>query len=84
MIMSDKSIQKELQDLLSNYFEPSETVTAQHILYENFVKEHGRLITKFQCYLTWHEAWGNPELKDEAGNLGYKMKVLPKKDSYGQ
>lgn len=74
----EPTIQEKLRTALAKYFEPAEDVTAQHILYKQFVEEYGQIISKFDCYLSWVKAWGNPYLKDANGDLGFKMKVIPK------
>lgn len=69
---------KEAKFLLDKIFEPADEVKGQHILYKEFVAEHGRCLSKYELYLLFQYAWGGPDLKDESGNLGYKMKVKKK------
>lgn len=63
---------------LEKYFEPSETVTAQHELYNQFDKKFGAVVNKYYMYLLFSEGWGNPTGKDSNGNLGYHMKLKQK------
>jgi hypothetical protein len=63
-------------EALEKYFEPSEKVTAQHVLYNTFVKEYGALINKFSMYVMFQTAWGSPTGKDEKGDLGYHKKTI--------
>lgn len=58
-----------------NCFEYSDTVTAKHILYEQYVKKTQTVIPKVFIYIVMDQAFGCPILKDEKGNLGYKLKI---------
>lgn len=62
---------------VNDCFEKSDTIRAQHLLYEDFKQERTD-INKFIFYLWLQD---NPleakRGKDEKGNLGYGLKYIP-------
>lgn len=73
-----KTEQKQSEKALNIYFEASETVTAQHVLYNEFIALYPNMCSKFQMYTLFLQGWGNPTGKDTDGNLGYHKKLKPK------
>lgn len=69
-------IEKEAAEILNRWFEPSQEVTAQHVLYNDFVSEYGGSLSKFVMYILFQQGWGNPTGKAECGSLGYHKKVV--------
>lgn len=69
----------EKEKVFTDLFKESETVTAQHILWENFLKIRPGLkgsFNKFVFYVSLGENYGQPYLKDANGDLGYKLEVI--------
>jgi hypothetical protein len=54
-------------------FIPSESVTAKHELYNEFVNKTGCLIPKIFIYIVMDDLFGVAQEKDEKGNFGYKL-----------
>lgn len=71
------------QEALNMYFEESDTVTAQDVLYTEFVEQYGMLVNKFMMYVLFGTAWGNCTGKAENGSAGYHKKVKPKEVKNG-
>lgn len=69
---------EQIKQALDKYFEPNDTVTAQHTLYDQFVEQYGRVVTKFEMYICFGTGWGNCTGKDEKGSAGYHMRVKQK------
>lgn len=67
--------QNKSQEALNKYFEDSDEVTAQHVLYNDFVKSYGQRILKFQMYILFQDGWGNCTGKAKCGSLGYHKKL---------
>jgi hypothetical protein len=64
---------KEIE--ITQYYEPSEICTANHILFKEFIeKTKWKGVPKIIYYIVMNETYGQPEHKDENGNLGYKLK----------
>ena len=57
-------------------FESSETVTAKHILWEDFVSATGCQIPKVFGYIVMDKLWGLCTGKDEKGFAGYHRKFV--------
>lgn len=71
------------QEALNKYFEDSENVTAQHVLYKNFVDQYGMIVNKFMMYVLFDTAWGNCTGKAEDGSAGYHKRVKLKEANNG-
>ena len=56
-------------------FTPSETVTAKHELYEQFVAKTNCQIPKIFIYIIMDDLFGIATDKDEKGNFGYKLLI---------
>ena len=82
--METKTDEQLSKEALDKYFEDSTTVTAQHVLFNDFKAMYGGMVNKFQLYLLFGNAWGNHTGKDTDGSLGYHKKVKPKGMSLGQ
>ncbi len=54
-------------------FNESESVTAKHVLWEDFVKATGCQIPKIFGYLTMDEVFGQCTGKDSQGYAGYHL-----------
>jgi hypothetical protein len=66
----------ELQ--IQNDFEPSETVTANHLLFEQWQQKTKRFkLPKMIFYIIMDETYGASNVKDADGNLGRALKVKP-------
>lgn len=74
---------KKTQEALNKYFEESDTVTAQHVLYNEFNTSYKLGVTKFQMYVLFATGWGDPTGKAEDGSLGYHKKVKAKEANNG-
>lgn len=59
---------------LSDFFIPSETITAQHILAQQYISHINLCLPKLILYIIMNELFGNPNGKDADGNLGYYLK----------
>lgn len=70
----NKPEESQAKQTLTRYFEPCETVTAQHVLYNEFVKKYG-FISKFLMYVLFLTGWGQCTGKDSSGSAGYHMKL---------
>ena len=65
---------KEVQ--IEQYLEPQDEVTAQHILFDDFVlKTKWKGLPKIIFYFLLNEIYKPPVLKDPKGYLGYPLKV---------
>lgn len=63
---------RELQ--VKSLYEPSENVTASHILYEEFVaKTKWKRVPKIIYYIVMDNAFGQSFEKDNAGYLGRRL-----------
>jgi len=60
---------------LEECFEPSEEVTAQHILFRDYQKESPACMKIF-FYIVIQKVYGMPHLKDSNGNLGFALKYV--------
>lgn len=69
---------QQVKKALDKYFEPSKNVTAQDVLYKQFVEQYGAIVSKFQMYICFATGWGNCTGKAENGSAGYHMKVKQK------
>jgi hypothetical protein len=58
---------------LEECFEPSELVTAQHVLYQFYASENPNC-SKVFFYIILQEIYGPAHLLDAGGDLGYPMK----------
>ena len=54
-------------------FAQSDTVTAKHILAEQYIKYIDKPVIKLVVYVLMNEIFGEPFLKDSKGNLGYSL-----------
>jgi hypothetical protein len=63
------------QEALNKYFEDSETVTAQLVLYNEFNATYKLGVNKFQMYILFGQGRRQPTGKAEDGSLGYYKKV---------
>lgn len=59
---------------IKDFFIPSETLTAQHILAQEYISHINLCLPKLILYIIMNELFGNPNGKDEDGNLGYYLK----------
>jgi len=59
-------------------WEESDSVRCSHLLYEDLKKERTD-IPKFHFYIFLQENYSHLRGKSEAGNMGYKLKYIPKK-----
>jgi hypothetical protein len=65
---------KELK--LQNDFEPADTVTANHILFEQWRQKTQRFkFAKFIFYIIMDEIYGESHEKDANGDLGRRLKM---------
>ena len=64
---------------LEECFEPSEEVTAQHILYAGYRKENPNCAKVF-FYIVLEMVYGRAHLKDKDGYLGFPMKYIEDAD----
>lgn len=62
---------------LKECFETSETVTAQHILFKEYFAEVPQ-VPKIFFYIVMERVYGFPAHKDQGGNLGFKLRFVPK------
>ena len=60
---------------LKECFEPSEEVTAQHILFRDYIKE-SPACPKIFFYIVMEMVYGRVHLKDADGNLGFPLKFI--------
>lgn len=58
---------------LNECFSKSETVTAQHILFDSYVGYIAKPLPKVVFYIIMQEIHGQPFEKDEKGCLGYRL-----------
>lgn len=64
---------------LIDCFRPSETVTSQHALFDQYVEGERKDMPKMVFYMSMWKNFGHPTETDEKGNLGYKLEFIPKK-----
>lgn len=62
---------------LEECFEESETVTAQHILFKDYQRE-APACPKIFFYIVMEKVYGPARYKDERGDLGFKLRFVPK------
>lgn len=60
---------------LSECLVKSETVTAKHILFQNYIDLIKKPLPKIFFYIILEEIFGQPTGKDDRGDLGYHLKV---------
>lgn len=65
------------QVAIEQFYEQSDTVTAQHVLYNEFIEEtKWKGLPKILFYILLNETFGFPNLKDADNNLGYALKLI--------
>ena len=65
----------KMREALAGYFELSEELRPQSLLFEELVSTYGLMLNKIEVYLSFYVAWGSPE-EDPAGNLGYRKRLI--------
>jgi hypothetical protein len=76
MVLSPELIEHAKKEVdIKQYYEPSEKVIPQHLLYKDFTAstKWGNL-PKIIFYILLMDAYGTPSLKDLKGDLGYAIK----------
>ena len=63
---------------IKDCFEKSETVTAKHILAQQYMDECNGNLPKIFCYIVMDDVFGLCDGKDADGLLGYHLKFIPK------
>ncbi len=66
---------------ISECFEKSETVTAKHILWHEYIAYLQRPLHKVIGYIIMDEVFGQCDGKDEKGSLGYHLKFVANDNS---
>jgi hypothetical protein len=60
-----------------SFFEKSDEVTANHILYQQFIESSKwKGLPKIIFYILMSDVYGQPHLKDKKGLLGYALKII--------
>lgn len=65
---------------LEECFEFSDVPTAQHILFRGYSTEVPQCAKRF-FYLVMKKVYGFPNVKDANGNLGFKLRFVPKQNN---
>lgn len=66
-------------EALHECFEVADTVTAKHILAEQYIKRINRKIPKIIIYVIMDREFGECDGKDENGFLGYDLRLTESK-----
>jgi len=81
MVLSPEVVDMAKKEVdISQYYEPSEECTAQHILFKEFIEtSKWKNLPKIIFYILLGEVYGQPIHKDKDGNLGFKIKLIHSK-----
>lgn len=66
-------------DPIEQLFTKSETVTAFHILYNQYIDRIKKPLPKVFFYIIFEEIYGPVTGKDSDGHAGYHMTIVPEK-----
>ncbi len=66
-------------DVITDCFEKSEIVTAKHELAEAYINHIGKPLPKVILYIIMDDIFGQSDVQDKKGNLGYHLKFIKPK-----